>query len=183
MEVYRAGQICINGFMSSFPVLASAMSYELFEWMAANVLGWIRHLKPGYGSFEQVELDMEPRCDDGTLPEDSSLVQWWQYLVDATQRVNRPLAYNHWTGHMLQQAGFVDIQETVIRAPLNSWPADPHQKDIGRWYNLGMTEGLEALSLAPLTRVSKWHLDDVKRIVRDVKKVMCNKKIHAYNNM
>ena len=159
------------------------MSYELFEWMAANVLGWIRHLKPGYGSFEQVELDMEPRCDDGTLPEDSSLVQWWQYLVDATQRVNRPLAYNHWTGHMLQQAGFVDIQETVIRAPLNSWPADPHQKDIGRWYNLGMTEGLEALSLAPLTRVSKWHLDDVKRIVRDVKKVMCNKKIHAYNNM
>ena len=84
---------------------------------------------------------------------------------------------------MLQQAGFVDIKETVIRAPLNPWPADPHQKDIGRWYNLGMTEGLEALSLGPLTRVSRWPVDSVKQIVRDVKRVMCNKKIHAYNNM
>ncbi len=141
------------------------------------------HLKPVYGSFEQVELDMEPRCDDGTLPSDSILVRWWRYLADATRRVNKPLAYNHWTGQMLQQAGFVDIQETVMRIPLNSWPADPHLKDVGRWYNLGMTEGLEAFSLAPFTRVNRWSLDDVKRIVRDVKKVMCDKKVHAYNNL
>ncbi|KAI9803611.1 MAG: Secondary metabolism regulator lae1 [Sarcosagium campestre] len=141
------------------------------------------HLKPGYGSMEQVELDMEPRCDDGTLSPDSPLVKWWRYLTEATARVNRPIAYNGWTRHMLQQAGFVDIKEIVIRAPLNPWPADRHSKDIGRWYNLGMTEGLEALSLAPLTRVCRWSLDDVKSIVRDVKKEMCNKRIHAYNNV
>ena len=141
------------------------------------------HLKPGYGVFEGVEIDLEPRCDDGTLAPDSIIRQWWQTVAEATQRVNKPLAYNHWTRHMLQQAGFVDIQEIVIRAPLNSWPADQYLKDIGRWYNLGMTEGLEAISLGPLTRVARWKYDDVKRIVRDVKKEMCNKKIHAYNNM
>ena len=130
-----------------------------------------------------MEIDLEPRCDDGTLAPDSIIRQWWQTVAEATQRVNKPLAYNHWTRHMLQQAGFVDIQEIVIRAPLNSWPADQYLKDIGRWYNLGMTEGLEAISLGPLTRVARWKYDDVKRIVRDVKKEMCNKKIHAYNNM
>ncbi|KAI9885340.1 MAG: Secondary metabolism regulator lae1 [Watsoniomyces obsoletus] len=141
------------------------------------------HLKPVFGSFEQVELDYQPRCDDGTLPQDSMLVRWWQYLADATARYNRPLAYNPWTRHMLQQAGFVDIQETVMRIPLNPWPANSHMKDVGRWYNLGMTEGLEALSLGPLTRVNRWSLNDVQRIVQDVKKVMCDKKVHAYNNL
>ncbi|KAI9806533.1 MAG: Secondary metabolism regulator lae1 [Piccolia ochrophora] len=141
------------------------------------------HLKPAYGSFEHVELDMEPRCDDGTLPPDAMMNRWWRYLAEATARVNRPIAYNPYTRHMLQQAGFVDIQETVIRVPLNAWASDSHSKDVGRWYNLGLIEGLEALSLAPLTRVCRWHLDDVKRIVRDVKKEICNKRIHAYNNM
>ena len=97
--------------------------------------------------------------------------------------MNKPLAYNPWTGQMLHRAGFTDIQETIIEAPLSAWEHDQYRKDVGRWYNLGMTEGLEAISLGPLTRVSHWHLDDVKRIVRDVKKEMCNKKIHAYNNM
>src|SRR4051794_16672999 len=32
-----------------------------------------RHLKPGYGYVEQVELDLKPRCDDTTLAPDSAL--------------------------------------------------------------------------------------------------------------
>ena len=104
-------------------------------------------------------------------------------MAEATQRAGKPLAYNQYTRHMLQQAGFVDVQEIVIRAPLNSWPSDQHLRDVGRWYNLGMTEGLEAISLGPLTRVARWKYEDVKRIVRDVKKEVCNKKLHAYNNM
>ncbi len=31
--------------------------------------------------------------------------------------------------------------------------------------------------------ISKFYEGDVKQIVRDVKKEMCNKRIHAYNNM
>ena len=84
---------------------------------------------------------------------------------------------------MLQAAGFIDINETVIRAPYNSWPADPHQKEIGRWYNLGLTEGLEALSLAPFTRVFQWPVHSVQRICEDAKKQIVNKKQHGYNNM
>ena len=92
-----------------------------------------RHLKPGAGWIEQVEIDLEPRCDDGTLQRDSFLVQWYNYLADATYRAERPIGYQHNTRQMLQAAGFIDIQETIVRAPLNGWPSDPHQKSIGRW--------------------------------------------------
>lgn len=142
------------------------------------------HLKPGSGWIEHVEIDLEPRCDDGTLSPDSHLTQWYGYLADATARVDRPVAYDHRTRQLLQAAGFIDIQETIIRAPYNSWPADPHQRDIGRWYNLGLTEGLEALSAAPFTRVNRWNMNEhVKPLVEAVRREVCNRKIHAYNNM
>ncbi|KAH6711824.1 methyltransferase LaeA [Leptodontidium sp. MPI-SDFR-AT-0119] len=158
--------------------------------LAGSISNWpatyaqiFRHLKPQYGWIEHVEIDMEPRCDDGTLPADSSIIQWTRALFDATARAYRPLAYNRETGAMLHAQGFVDIKEEIIKVPLNPWESDPHLKDIGRWYNLGLTQGLEALTIAPLTRMSQWTKEDVDRLIANVKREVCSKKIHAYCNM
>jgi hypothetical protein len=102
-----------------------------------------RHLKPGFGWLEHVEIDIVPRCDDNTLPANSALVSWANLLLDATARAYRPIAYNTETRAMLERTGFVEIQEQIIKVPLNPWPSDPHLKDIGRWYNLGLTQGLD----------------------------------------
>jgi hypothetical protein len=143
-----------------------------------------RHLKPGVGWIEQVEIDLQPRCDDGTLLSDSPLIMWYNYLADATQRANRPIAFQHTTKEMLQAQGFIDIREQIIRAPLNAWPSDPHQKQIGRWYNIGLTEGLEAMSLAPFTRVNRWNArEHVQPLIKEVKREVARQKVHAYNNM
>lgn len=142
-----------------------------------------RHLKPGFGWLEHVEMDIVPRCDDGTLPSDSRLVLWSEWLLRATQETGRPLAYNVDTRAMLERHGFVEIQEQVIKVPLNPWPGDPHLKDIGRWYNLGLTQGLEALTLAPMMRVAEWPRADVDKLIMEAKREICTKRIHAYNNM
>jgi hypothetical protein len=84
---------------------------------------------------------------------------------------------------MLERTGFVEIQEQIIKVPLNPWPTDPHLKDIGRWYNLGLTQGLEALTLGPLTRMSHWTKADVDRLVSDAKREICSKRFHTYCNM
>jgi hypothetical protein len=103
--------------------------------------------------------------------------------MEATAAAGKPLAYEHRTGQMLRDAGFVDIQEVVLQLPINPWPADQHLKDVGRWYNLGMIEGLEAFSLGPLCRVLKWSVEDVKRFLQDVQKDINNRSIHAYSNV
>ncbi|KAF8854588.1 methyltransferase LaeA [Acephala macrosclerotiorum] len=158
----------LNGSISSWPDIYSKV---------------FRHLKPGYGWLEHVEIDMVPRCDDGTLPPSSHLVQWANYLLDATARASRPLAYNPNIRSMLEGAGFVEIQEQIIKVPLNPWPADPHLKDVGRWYNLSLTQGLEALSLAPLTRINNWSKADVDRLTAAAKRDICSKRYHSYSNM
>lgn len=128
-------------------------------------------------------MDIVPHCDDGTLPSDSRLLAWSQYLLAATQHSGRPLAYNVDTRAMLERQGFVEIQEQVIKVPLNPWPADPHLKDIGRWYNLGLTQGLEALTLGPMMRIGEWSRVDVDKLVIEAKREICAKRFHTYCNM
>jgi hypothetical protein len=81
---------------------------------------------------------------------------------------------------MLKERGFVDIKEEVIDVPLNTWKIDAFSKEIGRWYKLGLTQGLEALTLAPMTRIRGWKKLDVDHIVEEAKREICSTKIHAY---
>ncbi|KAK6496688.1 hypothetical protein TWF481_001676 [Arthrobotrys musiformis] len=144
------------------------------------------HLKPGYGWFEQVEIDYEPRCDDGTMssnPAISPLVKWYQYLADATERSGKTIRYQHKTGKMLADAGFTDIREVIIQVPYSPWSSDPHLKKIGSWYTLAMSEGLESLCIAPFNRIYGWDLEQITGFLGPVKKEMLSKKVHAYNNM
>lgn len=103
--------------------------------------------------------------------------------MDATQRANQPIAYNQHTRQMLEHQGFTEVQEQVIRVPFNAWPADPQAKDIGRWYHLGFTQGLEALTMGPLTRHLGWNRAQVESLVAACKKEISLKRIHAYCNM
>lgn len=75
------------------------------------------------------------------------------------------------------------MQEIVHKLPLSPWHPDPYLKDCGRWYSLGLSEGLEALSLGPMTRVMGWSADEVKNFLVPVQKEINSKQIHAYHNM
>ena len=131
--------------------------------------------------MEQVEIDYEPRCDSGEVPK--RLREWYSWLDDATTRGSKPIQYLHHTPQILRAQGFADIHETVIRLPFNTWPAEPHQKDIGRWYNVALCEGLEALSLGPFTRVFRWSAEDVKRLGEELKPIICDKRARLYHNL
>ncbi|CAG8949092.1 hypothetical protein HYFRA_00002221 [Hymenoscyphus fraxineus] len=141
-------------------------------------------LKPGIGHIELVELDMQPRCDDGTLPHDSPLIVWTRSLLQATEEYSKPLAYNVNTGPQLQQQGFEDIKHEIKRVPLSPWDTqDMQQREIGRWFNLCLTESLEPLTLAPMIRVRSWTRADVERLTQDARVDICSRRIHVYFEM
>ena len=145
------------------------------------VINFLRHLKPGVGHLEHVEIDLRPRCDNGDVP--ARLLQWYEWLEDATARGGKPIQYERAAVDLLKQQGFVDIRDRVIRLPFNAWPESLHERDIGRWYSLGLCEGLEALSLGPFTRVYRWSLSDIERLCEEVKGLICNRKYRVYNDL
>lgn len=49
-------------------------------------------------------------------------------------------------------AGFNDVQEYILKAPLGRWPADARLKEIGAWCELSFNTGLEGWAMKVLTQ-------------------------------
>ena len=110
-------------------------------------------------------------------------MQWYEYLRDATAELGRPIEYQHDTRQKLERAGFIDIEEKVLRAPFNEWPKDSHQRSIARRYCSCLFQWLEGLSLQPMTKAFGWSAAEIRPIIDHVCSAILNKKIHAYHNM
>ena len=134
--------------------------------------------------MEQVEIDFTPRADDGTLPPNSHLVQWADSLLDAMEGFDRSMRVDSdLTKRRLAEAGFVDIAEQTIKFALNGWPTDPREKEMGRWFNLGITKGLQAYSLAPLHWGHSKSLPEINQLLDRVREEIRSVNIHAYFTM
>ena len=148
----------------------------------------MRHLKPGTGWFESVEIDLTPRCDDGSLQE-GMLSQWWGYISQVYSVLSRPIVYNQNTGADLERAGFIDIRHEQYLLPLNGWPLDRKDHKAGMWYNIALSAGenntggygMDAISLAPLTRVYQWPVEHARQLCEDALKQASDPNVHVYN--
>ena len=139
----------------------------------------IAHLRPG-GSFEQIEIDFEPRCEPGDPPP-QLMKRWYSELKEATETVRRPIAYQKNTPDMLKAAGFVEIVHQIVGLPMNRWPEVEHENKVGRWYNLALSESLETLSLAPFSRCKGMSVEDIRKYAAEVKSEVFNKQIRSFN--
>ncbi|KAL1978285.1 hypothetical protein VTN31DRAFT_1144 [Thermomyces dupontii] len=138
------------------------------------------HLRPG-AWFEQVEIDFEPRVQNKSLTE-TAWYRWYMLLKEATEQTMRPIAHSvRQTMADLKATGFVEVDHQMVGLPLGTWVSDVHEKEVGRWYSLALSESLETMSLAPFSRVLKWHPDQIRAFVREVKAETLSKDIQGFN--
>ncbi|PGH06208.1 hypothetical protein AJ79_06596 [Helicocarpus griseus UAMH5409] len=140
----------------------------------------IQHLRPGTGYFEQVEIDFEPRCHD-ELPPDQPLYQWYKNLKEATDAADRPIAHNRSTPHMLKEAGFVDINHLMIGLPLNTWPDEKYEKEVGKWHNFAFSDSTYSLILGPLSRMKGWSIDHIDQLAQEARAQAFDKRLRTFN--
>ncbi|CAI4218594.1 unnamed protein product [Parascedosporium putredinis] len=98
-------------------------------------------------------------------------------------KVERPIRVNPATKNLLLEAGYVDVEEKVVKIYHNPWNRGGHAEQTGRWFNLGLTFGLEGLSLAPLTRILGMRESEVKELVDKVRHETCLLRHHGYCNL
>ncbi|EEY21263.1 regulator of secondary metabolism LaeA [Verticillium alfalfae VaMs.102] len=97
-----------------------------------------------------------------------------------TKPFGTPLDINDRIKGDLQAIGFTDVTETIVKLPINPWADNKHDQELGRWFNLAATHAVNAMSLAPLTRVEGWPVEQVQSLGSEVKKNLCKLSIHAY---
>ncbi|GIZ44753.1 hypothetical protein CKM354_000794300 [Cercospora kikuchii] len=138
------------------------------------------NLEPG-GWLELQDYGLPVRSADGTHL-GTHMLRWGELLLEAGRKMGRPLGsdvsehFETW----LEQAGFVDIQHKMFMWPTSSWPKDPFMKELGRWTQVNIIDGLEAFCLALLTRGLGWQKEEVDVFVARISNDFRNKKIHAY---
>ncbi|KDN66356.1 putative methyltransferase domain-containing protein [Colletotrichum sublineola] len=138
-------------------------------------------LEPG-GYLEIQDNNWPLVCDDGTLKEDSALYKWSQLLVEACDKLGRPINKTDERPAQMAAAGFEDIHTERIRFPISPWPKDRKLKELGVWNQEQLLPGLEAFTLGPFTRVLDWSKEDVMVLCSSVRKDLKDRNIHAYWN-
>ncbi|KXJ84626.1 methyltransferase LaeA, partial [Microdochium bolleyi] len=139
-----------------------------------------RHLIPGSGMFELIEIEFLPVLEEGELPPNSKLGLWARELQSAMFRAQRSIEIDPATKTILESVGFVDVQHQCKRIPYNTWPSEQHEKLLGRWFNLGMTQGIASLSLAPFSRINRWPYDEIMNFLAEVKREIWDRQLRAF---
>ncbi|KAH6977717.1 methyl transferase [Ilyonectria destructans] len=142
------------------------------------------HLAPGIGHMEHVEIDWTPKWDNDKKPAQSAFEEWAELFYDGMDQFNRRArVLPHETRQMIEAAGFTDISEEVIKAYVCPWSEVRAERKLARWFNLGLTHSLEALSLMPLIEKQEMKFDEVRKLCERVKKEICALDNHAYCNI
>lgn len=112
--------------------------------------------------MESQDLMHPPFCDDGTMPEDWPFKEWSETMDQASIDANRPLCIANKLKTWYIEAGFVDVQEKVIKLPINSWPRNKLLKAMGKHWAENLLAGLQGFSLALFSRVFGWNKTEIE---------------------
>jgi hypothetical protein len=141
-------------------------------------------LAPGLGYIEHVELDWRPNWDDTEMPFNSALKEWTDFFITGMEKFGRSVKVEpEETRHLMEQAGFTDFRQEVIKVYYNPWSRDRQERETGRWFNLGFCLGLEALSLMPMTDKLNEDPENVRALCEKVKEEVCTLRWHPYCKM
>lgn len=147
-------------------------------------LGRHRHLVPLHGYFEQVEIDWTPRWDGPDVPEDSALARWSDLFLRGLDTANRSarVSFDE-RRRLLEDAGFVDVREQVIRCNINPWTRSSHENTKAQWLNLGFGFGMNALAFGPMIKKLGMTINEVIELNTAATNESRQLRYHAYYNM
>ncbi|GKT54373.1 TAM domain methyltransferase [Colletotrichum tofieldiae] len=160
--------------------------FIFFRNMIASFKSWPDMIAKAYenlepGGYIELQDNMFPLfCQDGTMKEDYLPLKWTNLLVEATEKLGRPVTVAASFKQMLEDAGFVDVEEKKRMWPINPWPKDEKLRELGSWSLESAMSGIEAVSLGLFTRVLDWSPEETRVFCAHVRNEHRKIGVHAY---
>ncbi|RFN45716.1 hypothetical protein FIE12Z_10028 [Fusarium flagelliforme] len=165
---------------------AQPFDYIHSRFMSSALASWTdfltkchANLAPG-GYMEIQEADLNMKSDDNTLHPDNIMLKSLRLLTEASIKFGRPYQDIPPLADVMREVGFVSVEVKMFKWPINGWPKDKKAKLLGEWCYVNMASGLEAFSMAPMTRAHGWTPEEVTLFLVDQRKAMADKNTHAY---
>lgn len=74
-------------------------------------------------------------------------------VLEMGDKFGKTFAIWEQSAEKIRNAGFVDVTVVDYKWPMNGWPTDAKAKEIGRWNQLRLMDGVEGFMLRLLTQV------------------------------
>jgi hypothetical protein len=84
---------------------------------------------------------------------------------------------------ILEEIGFVDVVEKRTQFPIGTWAMGRKNKTLGAWMRHDMLTGLQAMSMAIMTRGLGMGSEEVDGHLVDVNAEIESNRVHAYYSM
>ncbi|KAK5113923.1 hypothetical protein LTR62_003046 [Meristemomyces frigidus] len=182
-----------------WPLAEGSLDLIHMSGLCGSVANWDHlYLKPGTGRLEIIEIDWQPRCDDGTLPlgPNDAFTVWWDTMRSASARLGKPIQYPHHLPQALEQIGFEVEKNDTIR--IQSWEYGDDEYDeltaeAARWYVCAMGKtpnddnrplrSFSGMSMELFTRVEGWTADQVERLQEALYDPVERSSVHLYHRL
>jgi hypothetical protein len=83
------------------------------------------------GYIQLADIEITPRCDDGSMPEDTVWRKWERTANSFREISNRRFFNAMEKKQEMKDAGFVDIVEKRYKLPIGGWSSDPKYREVG----------------------------------------------------
>lgn len=118
-------------------------------------------------------------CIDSSM-DGRPLAIWANEVCRSAALLGRPVTNSQYYGKWMREAGFVDVVERHFYWPLNTWPRGKKEKLVGLWAQQNLLDGVQAMSMAILTRGLKWSREEVEVLLAGVRDDLRNRAVHSY---
>ena len=140
-----------------------------------------RHIKPG-GFLEFQEMEPFPYSDDESLESSSPLLKYYISIHEGLQNLGVNLQRSRDEAANLSSYEFINAHHEILKIPIGNWPESKLMKMVGMYAKVGITQGLQAMALAPLCKGLGWSKAQVDDLCHEVKTYLSEEKslVKAY---
>ncbi|KAK1637609.1 S-adenosyl-L-methionine-dependent methyltransferase [Colletotrichum phormii] len=140
--------------------------------------GVLDNLKPG-AFIETQDFSANVHCDDGTMPEDWPLLEFWSKIRNAMHKMKIDIQVAPRIGALMSNAGFVNVKAISYKVPVGRWPLDKTKRLVGHYMRSVTEDFLGAAASKPLAALGM-DRTEIEVFLASVRNAIKDPDVHAY---
>jgi len=137
------------------------------------------HIKPG-GYIELQSVYPLAKCDDGSTPASSGVLQFAQLAIEASANMGTPLDDCTRYAEYLRDAGFEEVTEQRFKQPSGPWAKDKRMQLIGAFETQNLLQGMSAFGLRMFGKGFGWSRQETEIFLTAFRRDVRDLRYHTY---
>lgn len=106
--------------------------------------------------------------------------EWLEHVRDGVANLGSDLNGVTKLRGQMEAAGFINIEEHVLRCPIGIWPKNKTLKLAGLYWRTAISDGLMSVAKRPMERGLGWSVAEIEVFLVDVRKALFDSSFHSY---